>query len=133
MDRETLRLYGLVALGGAAGALLRALATAHALPWSVFAVNVGGSLLIGVILTLSLEAARIGAEARTLLTTGVLGSFTTFSTFVGGIVSLARSQPAVAVLYGLGSLVAGLAAALAGQALVRVVWLRSDGEGEESR
>jgi CrcB protein len=129
LDRATWRLYGWVALGGALGSVLRAALAGQlapgAFPWPVFGINVGGSLLVGVVMTLSLEAARLGAEARTLLATGLLGGFTTFSTFAGELVALAGTAPAVAVLYGLGSLGAGLGAALAGQAVVRAVWLRA--------
>lgn len=136
MDGETWRLYGLVAGGGALGSLLRAaLSTpvpSGAFPWSVFGINVAGSLLIGVLLTLALEAARMGAEARVFLSTGVLGGFTTFSTFAGQVAGLLQTAPVVAAAYAIGSIVAGVAAALAGQAAVRALWLRrGDGRQEE--
>ena len=74
-----------VAMGGAVGALGRAgiaatLATAGGFPWQTFAANTIGSLAIGVV-----WAALVKAEAPPLwsafLITGVLGGFTTFSTF----------------------------------------------------
>lgn len=74
-----------VALGGAVGALGRAgiaatLTTAGGVPWQTFTANTIGSLAIGVV-----WAALVKAEAPPLwgafLITGVLGGFTTFSTF----------------------------------------------------
>jgi fluoride exporter len=50
-------------------------------PWGTFAVNVSGCFLIGVIATLADEHAWITPAARLALVTGVLGGFTTFSTF----------------------------------------------------
>ena len=74
-----------VAMGGAVGAMGRAaiaamLTTAGSFPWQTFAANTIGSLAIGVV-----WAALVKAEAPALwsafLITGVLGGFTTFSTF----------------------------------------------------
>ena len=74
-----------VAIGGAVGAMGRAgiaaiLTTAGGFPWQTFAANTIGSLAIGVV-----WAALVKAEAPPLwsafLITGVLGGFTTFSTF----------------------------------------------------
>ena len=74
-----------VAMGGAVGAMGRAgiaamLTTAGGFPWQTFAANTIGSLAIGVV-----WAALAKAEAPPLwsafLITGVLGGFTTFSTF----------------------------------------------------
>jgi CrcB protein len=76
-----------VALGGAAGALLRYwLSTAtyrlagSAFPWGTLAVNVLGSLLMGVAFVL-VQRGILGEELRLALAVGVLGAFTTFSTF----------------------------------------------------
>lgn len=69
----------LVAVGGAAGALLR-WAVGHwlatsGLPWATLVVNVVGSLLLGVV------AAASDGWPRTLLGTGVAGALTTYSAF----------------------------------------------------
>ncbi len=65
-----------VALGGALGASLRHLATLlWPAPWGVLAVNVAGSLAIGLL------AGRLSPALAPLLITGVLGGFTTFSAF----------------------------------------------------
>lgn len=65
-----------VALGGALGASLRYLALLlWPAPWGVLAVNVAGSLAIGML------AVRLPPAAAPFLITGVLGGFTTFSAF----------------------------------------------------
>ncbi len=50
-------------------------------PFGTLAVNVSGCLVIGVLLTLAEERELLSREARLLLVTGFLGSYTTFSTF----------------------------------------------------
>jgi CrcB protein len=78
----------LVALGGAAGAVLRFVlqnATAASLgrsfPFGTLFVNVSGSLLIGVLYVYSMERAGDDAAWRALIVVGFLGALTTFSTF----------------------------------------------------
>jgi CrcB protein len=77
----------LVAAGGGIGAALRyllgGLITSRLgpdFPWGTFIVNVSGCLLIGVVLGL-VERGALPAEARLFLAVGVLGGYTTFSTF----------------------------------------------------
>jgi fluoride exporter len=50
-------------------------------PFGTLVINAAGSFLISLIMYLSLEANLIGPEMRLLLTTGVMGGFTTYSTF----------------------------------------------------
>ena len=78
----------LVLLGGGAGSVARYLVgvwladwLGRTFPWGTLAVNVAGSLLIGLFATLADERARLGPEARLLLVPGLLGGFTTFSSF----------------------------------------------------
>ncbi|MCS7058111.1 MAG: fluoride efflux transporter CrcB [Meiothermus sp.] len=107
--------YLLVALGGAIGALLRygLGAWVQALggpgfPWSTFLINVSGSFLIGIVLRLSLEGA-LSPEWRLFLAVGVLGGYTTFSTFSWETLTLAQQGEWLkASLYVLGSVVLGL-------------------------
>lgn len=77
-----------VAIGGAIGALLRYWSTIgvhHLLgkgfPYGTLTVNVAGSLLAGILYVLLVERLQVGTEWRALLITGLLGGFTTFSTF----------------------------------------------------
>lgn len=115
----------LVALGGAAGSVLRwALAGAvqrwsgSLFPWGTFTVNVLGALAIGILSALAVERALLPPAARQLVIVGVLGGFTTFSTLSFETFTLLRDgQWLAGSLYAGGSLVAGLAATLIGFAL----------------
>jgi fluoride exporter len=77
-----------IAVGGAIGSLLRYGGTVgvHQLlgkgfPYGTLTVNVIGSLLVGILYVLLVERLQAGPEWRALLITGLLGGFTTFSTF----------------------------------------------------
>ena len=108
----------LIAVGGFAGANLRyfvELLVPSAM-LATFAVNVAGSFALGVIVY---EADAVGAfseQARYVLATGFLSSFTTYSAFV---VDALTATPAVGVAYVLASYAVGFAAALAGRETVR--------------
>ncbi|MEM1237240.1 MAG: CrcB family protein [Pseudomonadota bacterium] len=95
---------GYVALGGALGSVLRALlGMAVAFPFGTLAVNVLGSLLIGVAFASGL-ADRTGAHPFLML--GILGGFTTFSTFSLDALKLMQSgQSAAAGAYVVASVV----------------------------
>ncbi|MCB1762015.1 MAG: fluoride efflux transporter CrcB [Gammaproteobacteria bacterium] len=77
-----------IAAGGAAGAVLRFWVSngvyallGRGFPYGTLAVNVIGSLLMGLLFVFFLERMSISAELRGALLIGLLGSFTTFSTF----------------------------------------------------
>jgi len=77
-----------IAFGGALGAVLRYGASlgvysllGRGFPYGTLFVNVSGSLLMGVLSVLMLERLDAGPEWRAAVLVGVLGSFTTFSTF----------------------------------------------------
>ena len=78
----------LVCLGGAAGTAARYLLGGWALrvlgaafPFGTLLVNVIGSFLISIIMYFGLDKGMIGADTRVVLTTGVMGGFTTYSSF----------------------------------------------------
>ena len=77
-----------IAAGGAVGAVLRFLMSngiygllGRGFPYGTLAVNVLGSLLMGFLYILFLERVTTGPELRAALPVGLLGAFTTFSTF----------------------------------------------------
>ncbi len=122
-------LVALVFVGGGVGSVLRyAFATAvqRALPGpfptGTFLVNLSGCFAVGLVGALGLERAALSPEARTFLLVGLLGGFTTFSSFAWESLGLlAVGDVARAVLYAGGSVVRGLLGACAGRALGRIV------------
>ena len=78
----------LVALGGALGSVLRykidgwvQAGAGGAFPWGILFVNVTGCFVAGLLMTFLLERTSVSDEVRTGLLVGVLGGYTTFSTF----------------------------------------------------
>jgi fluoride exporter len=122
---SSLRGLTLVALGGAVGAVLRvALAEwfpTHpgGLPWTTLTENVVGAFVLGVLLGALAARRALAPRARALLGAGVLGSFTTYSTFAVETVALLDRAPTTAIAYVVTSLGAGLGAAITGLALGR--------------
>ncbi len=85
----------LVALGGALGALLRyalglTLETSD-FPWSTFMVNICGSLILGILSVMALNS-LISETTMLFLGTGLLGAFTTMSTFSNETVDLVKNN-----------------------------------------
>ncbi len=116
-----LRSFLLVALGGALGAVMRygvgllALRWSEAAPWGTWAANALGCLLIGLALPLVKSDG-----ARLTLLVGVLGSFTTFSTYSADTVLLWEAgRRGLAVANAAGSVAVGIAFVALGLALGR--------------
>ena len=116
----------LVFVGGGLGSVAR-LAVGRAslallgpgLPWGTLAVNVAGSLAIGLAVGL-LNAFAVGLPMRVFLITGFLGGFTTFSAFSLDALTLwQRGDAPVALAYVAASLVFSLVAVAAGFQLTR--------------
>lgn len=121
------QVLGVVALGGGIGALARyGLAQVMPVhpgqfPWATFLTNVSGCFLIGVLMVLVERAHRL---VRPFFGVGVLGGFTTFSTYAVEFQNLLRSgQVGLAFAYLAGTLLSALVAVLIGvmatRALVR--------------
>jgi len=117
----------LVAAGGTVGVLVRALleqtfpAAPGAWPWTTFWINVTGSLVLGVLLGWLQRGPDVGARRRVRLGagTGVIGGYTTYSTFVIEVEQLLTGgHAATGVVYALVSVVLGVAVAIAGSLLV---------------
>lgn len=122
-----------IALGGVIGALARygvglVLPTPPgAFTWSTFAINLSGSLCLGALVTVLAERLGRTRLARPFLATGLLGAYTTFSTYMVDSDSLVRAHDfATAALYVVSSLAGGGAAVVCGIAAARFV-LRSAG------
>ena len=91
-------------------------------PLATLIINVLGSFLMGVLAEGFALRGAAGHPTRLFLTTGVLGGFTTFSSFSLDAVGLyQRGETAAAGIYVLASVVAALAGLFAGLALVRAV------------
>jgi CrcB protein len=91
-------------------------------PWSTFTINVSGCFLIGVVIAALVDRHEAPGWLRVGLVVGVLGGYTTFSTFAQETLDLARAdEVAVAFLYSLGSLTVGVLAVLGGTALGRLL------------
>lgn len=119
----------LVVAGGGIGSAARYLVAiwmAHrfdGFPWATLTVNVTGSFVIGVLATLADETGSIGPHARLFLLVGVLGGFTTFSSFSLETLRLVDQahQPIRALLNVLASVSLSLAAATAGIVAARAM------------
>jgi len=117
----------LVGLGGAAGSILRYLTGYAAHKWiqagfpvGTLIVNILGSFLIGLTIGLLDRYTITSLELKYLLVVGFLGGFTTFSAFTYENVNLLQTgNIGTALLYMVGSVVAGLAAVWVGFALTR--------------
>ncbi|MSO41029.1 MAG: CrcB family protein [Solirubrobacterales bacterium] len=111
-----------LAIAGAAGVLARyGISNAFhgaTLSWATVAINVVGSFLLGCLIVM--PASWISGDARTVLGVGLLGGFTTFSTFsVQAFLDFETGEPLRALAYIAASVLLGLAAAAAGYYLTR--------------
>jgi CrcB protein len=115
--------YLLAAVGGVVGALSRwGVGTALPSPvWATLLVNLTGCLLLGVLIAVVAVRLPGAAWPRPLLAVGVLGGFTTFSTFAVEVVDLVDDGAAGwALAYVLASLVGGVAAVALGASAGRL-------------
>ena len=121
--------WALIFIGGGIGAALRFglgswifSRAPEAFPWGTFSVNALGCFAIGIAVVLADEHAWLTSPARQFAIVGVLGGFTTFSTFgIETFALLADGRAAAAFGYAAGSVVIGLAAVAAGVLLARAL------------
>jgi len=106
-----------VAAGGALGAMARygtvvavgRLTGIGGFPWGTVAVNLAGSLVLGLLIGALAHGLHLSQEARGLIVVGFLGAFTTFSTFsLDAVTLIERGQWWPAFAYAAGSAVAGI-------------------------
>lgn len=99
--------------------------------WTTFAINVSGCFLIGVLMVLISEIWQSRRLLRPFWGTGVLGGFTTFSAYILDTQHLLGAGAAhIALAYLAGTLMAALAAVVAGDAVTRWVVQRLHQHGE---
>jgi CrcB protein len=117
-----------VGFGGAIGAASRYLLSGWINNWfgpspfAIFVVNISGAFLIGFISTLTQDRFIVDPYHRAFMTTGILGGYTTFSTWSWETMQLVQTGDyGRAVANGLGSLIAGLVAVYLGIVLARIV------------
>jgi len=122
-----------VALGGAIGALLRyqtgrlmthwlGVQAVTTFPWATLTVNVLGSLVMGGLAGFLARHGHGGEQWRLFLGVGVLGGFTTFSSFsLEMMLLIERGQPFQALTYVLISVLAGRSALYIGLIIMRIV------------
>jgi len=110
-------------MGGVARYLLSLLIQTRsgaAFPFGTLGVNILGCFLIGIVVAV-LSRGTLAPEWRPFLVTGILGGFTTFSSFsMESVYLLQAEQYGQAILYILGSVVLGLLATFAGMWLVKL-------------
>lgn len=118
-----------VALGGALGALARygldrliERRSFSVFPWSTFTINISGCLVIGVLIAALVDRHHTPLWLRTGVIVGLVGGYTTFSTFAQESLDLVEEGRAVlAFSYVVGSAGLGMAAVFAGTQLGRLL------------
>ncbi len=121
----------LIGTGGFAGSILRYLISGYIqnlsesiyIPYGTFAVNVTGCLLIGMFSHLAELQVGMTMETRLFLIVGLLGSFTTYSTFGNETMTLLQDQRFFVALLNIGAhILAGLSAVLIGRLIINTIW-----------
>jgi fluoride exporter len=113
-----------VAVGGAAGSLLRFLFNVwfknSSFPLATLLVNIIGSFIIGLVIATSLRNPSFDSNWRLFLATGICGGFTTFSAFSAENLQLIQQgRMGLFALYAVGSVLLGLGAAWLGFNLMK--------------
>ena len=119
----------LIGLGGFFGAVARYLVdgavaerTAGAFPWGTLAVNLSGSLALGILFAMTAERGILPADIRGPVLIGFIGAYTTFSTLMLESWRLVETgAPMLGVANIVGSSVLGIVAVAGGLAIGRVI------------
>jgi CrcB protein len=120
----------MVAVGGALGSLARYLVAGAVqpawwpgFPFGIFVVNITGGLAMGLITGLAALKLNLTPEMRAFLTTGILGGYTTFSTFsLDSAMLMERGAFVQAGAYVVGSVVLSILALFTGLWIMRVMY-----------
>jgi CrcB protein len=126
MNPSTRNLISLI-VGGFIGAVLRfeigecMPAITDGFPWSTLLINLAGCLFLGWFLTITLQKIHLSPEIRLGISTGMTGSFTTFSTFsVQAVHLFTSSHSVIASMYIILSVVGGIGLSNLGVVLARL-------------
>jgi CrcB protein len=85
------------------------------IPWGILAINLVGAFILAMLLSGWVRRGHVSHPWRPFLATGVLGSFTTWSTFMADTLALYRDGvPGLALAYLIGATALGIGAAAAG-------------------
>jgi len=121
----------LVGVGGFIGSILRYLISGYvqqftpsaAFPYGTLVVNLAGCLIIGFLSQLAEVHGLFAAETRVFIFIGVLGGFTTFSTFGNETINLLREGENIPAFFNLiAHIILGLAAVWTGRTLAYIIW-----------
>ena len=118
-----------VALGGGIGSVARYFVAQiqspiwTGFPYGIFLVNVSGGFVMGVLVELMALKFSVSPEVRAFLTTGIMGGYTTFSTFsLESALLIQKGAIATASAYVVGSALLSILALFCGLWLVRAVY-----------
>lgn len=121
----------LVGFGGFIGSILRYLAGGYVqtvlhrldFPYGTLAVNLTGCFVIGLLAQLGEQQGMFSNESRSFIFIGLLGGFTTFSSFGNETLNLIRQDHAVAALLNIGAnVVLGLGSVWFGRLIGTLIW-----------
>lgn len=121
----------LVGLGGFIGSILRYLASGYVqqstnsidFPYGTLAVNVIGCFLLGFLAQLAESRGVFTSESRSFVFIGILGGFTTFSSFGSETLNLARDSQMMSALANIGAnVILGLLAVWLGRTVSYLIW-----------
>lgn len=133
-----MRKYSFIMIGGALGAMLRLAVKNISIgqyqgnfPLNTLIINITGSFVLAIFLTMTLEFFEFDADVRLGVSTGFLGAYTTFSTLCKeSVMLLDGGQYATAAAYLAGSVILGLAAAYLGIVIARAAAGKLTDRGE---
>lgn len=122
-------LYAFIALGGALGALGRYFLSSWVysksdfiFPWGTFVVNILGCFILGLVYIWGTEKLIMSSNMRAFLAIGLLGAFTTFSTFSLETINIIKEgEIRIALLNTVGSVVVGLLAVWLGTVIAELL------------
>jgi len=131
MDHVPLVRLALVGAGGCLGAMLRYLVSGYVqgalreaqFPYGTLTVNLIGCFVIGLLSQLAEARGLFTTESRLFVFTGILGGYTTFSTFANESMNLLRDGQAMAVFANVFiHVLIGLAAVWLGRGVAALMW-----------